>query len=305
MFGETAELAGPERARVVSLLPEDVPSRWKALEAADSVLLSRGAEEALGDEQRLALRRRAMRREEEHASFLDHEPTRASVGGERAAALFGIAYLVLVAALEAGLGLARARPLLRLWWTLAIALAFVVLFRGTRPPAIEERSVLRIVPGAAETSVESRFDLDFGRREEASLEATSSAVFFEPAEGEEGLGYRLSADGRLGLPGPWFRWERESLRVQGFAETPFLVEDDRIENRSEVPLEGCSLGSRRLPDVPAGGSVSLAADREADELICESRFRPGLLSFPSEARGTSLVVFRLGPVAAGESMGDH
>jgi hypothetical protein len=269
------------------------------------VLVSRGAEEALRDEQRLALRRRAIHRNVEDASLPDFEAARTPAGGKRAVLLFGIAYLVLAATLEIVLALAGARPLVRLWWMLAASLAFVVLFRETRSPAIRERSVLRIAPGEAEAYVESRIDLDIGRREEAPLGATSPAVVFQPVAPHRGLVYSLGSDGRLALPGPWFRWERESLRAWGFVETPFSVAGDRIQNGSDSPLERCSLGSRHLPDVPAGGSLSLPPQGEGDELICETGFKPGLFSFPSEKRGSSLVVFRLGPVAAEESMGDH
>jgi hypothetical protein len=304
-FREAPEDGRSEDTRFVSILPEELPAQWKALEAADAVLVSRGAEEALRDEQRLTLRRRAIHRNVEEASLPDFEAARTPAGGKRAVLLFGIAYLVLVAALEIVLALAGARPPVRLWWMLAASLAFVVLFRETRSATIRESSVLRILPGEAEAYVESRIDLDIGRREEAPLEATSPAVVFEPVAPDRGLVYSLGSDERLALPGPWFRWEQESLRAWGFVATPFSVAGDRIQNGSDSALKRCSLGSRHFPDVPAGGSLSLAPQGEGDELICETGFQPGLFSFPSEKRGSSLVVFRLGPVAAEESMGDH
>src|SRR3990172_2197029 len=44
-------------ARVVTVPPEYIPDRWKALEAASAVVLSRGAEESLREEQKKSLRR--------------------------------------------------------------------------------------------------------------------------------------------------------------------------------------------------------------------------------------------------------
>jgi hypothetical protein len=300
-------------ARSVSLPPEDVPDRWKSLEAARAVVLSGPAFQSLRESQRKTLRRfqslggRVLVEDAEiaapalardSAAPLVEYPDGAAFA-RRSAGRIGLVYLVSVAVLQVVFALARTRLAMRFWITGAAVLVFAVFLAASPELSLRDRSVIHVVPQGEEAYVETLVSLAFGRRGSVSIEAASRDVFFEPVEPDRGLWYESGSDGRLRAADRRFRWERDTLRVYGFVETPFRVEPARLSNLSKAPLTGCALlhpEPGRLPDVPAGGIVALPEAQDGGSLACDVDFVPELLSFPAESRATtSRVIFHLPP----------
>jgi hypothetical protein len=295
------------------MTPEEVPDRWKALDAAGAVVSSQLAFEALRESQQASLRRwggrgggRLLVEGAEVAAPLfdsDSESEALSFDGSgddasarRSAGRIAIAYLASVAVLQIVFALGQARLAIRFWITFMGVLAFAVFLAAGTGLSSRQRSVVHVLPGGGEVYVESRVFLDFGRRQTASIEAVSPEIFFDPADRDRGLSYQSGADGRLRARGDRFRWERETLRVSGFLEAPFASDSRRLSNLSAAPLHGCSLLGPEvpepLPDVPPGGGLTIDEDWEGASVACDSDYVPELLSRPAGRReGATRVVF--------------
>jgi hypothetical protein len=313
LFRTTPLASSLPGARIVSMTPEEVPGRWKSLDAAGAVVSSRLAFEALRESQRLALRRwsiggggRLLVEDAEFAAPLfDPDSDAPFVEGQedgpsarRSAGRIAILYLASVAALQIVLALGKARLAMRFWITVMGVLAFAVFLAAAPGLSSRQRSVIHVFPGGGVAYVESRIVLDFGRSQAASIEAASPDVFFAPIDRERGLSYQPDADGRLRASGARFRWERETLRVQGFVEAHFLSDGARLSNHSGAPLRGCSLlgpeSTKPLPDVPPRGVLAIGEGSGGDTVVCDSDFIPELLSLPAvQWEGATRVVFHL------------